>query len=82
MNANRVFVALDPVTDEVLYVCSGGTPDGRCPRAAQPPYICQGLRIVAVQGTGHDGLSFTVNEMAPGRCPAAWVDELPAAATN
>lgn len=64
----------DPVTDQVLWACSGAAPDGRCPHAETPPYVCQGLRVVATQGTGHDGTSFIVGETAPGLCPAAWID--------
>lgn len=76
MEAQRTFVMTDPVTDQVLWVCSGAAADGRCPLADQPPYVCQGLRVVATHGTGHDGAAFTVDETVPGCCPAAWVDQL------
>jgi hypothetical protein len=75
METTRTFVMTDPATDQVLWVCSGAAPDGRCPHADQPPYICQGLRLTATRGTTHDGTSFTVDEMVPGRCPAAWIDQ-------
>ncbi len=76
MEPGRTFVMTDPATDQVLWVCSGAAPDGRCPHAEKPPYVCQGLRLVAARGTGHDGLSFTVDETVPGRCPAAWINDL------
>ena len=75
MKPERTFVMTDPVTDEVLWVCSGADAAGRCPLAEKPPYVCQGLRVVATHGTQHDGTSFIVGEMAPGRCPAAWIDK-------
>jgi hypothetical protein len=31
--------------------------------------------LVGDRGTPEYRLSFTVNEMAPGRCPLAWIDE-------
>lgn len=65
----------DPVTDEVLWVCSGADSDGHCPIAQKPPYVCQGLLLVATHGTRHDGASFIVDEMTPGRCPAVWIDQ-------
>jgi hypothetical protein len=76
MGPGRTFVMTDPATDQVLWVCSGATPDGRCPQAEKPPYVCQGLRVVATHGTRRDGTSFIVGEMAPGHCPAAWIDQL------
>jgi hypothetical protein len=75
MEPERTFVMTDPVTDEVLWVCSGAAADGQCPHAVTPPYVCQGLRVVATHGTRHDGAWFIVSEMRPGRCPAAWIDE-------
>jgi hypothetical protein len=75
MDFGRTFVMTDPVTDQVLWVCSGAAPDGSCPHADKPPYVCQGLRVVATHGTARDGSSFTVDKMVPGRCPAAWIDE-------
>jgi len=74
MESTRTFVMTDPVTDQVLWVCSGAAADGRCPLADLPPYVCQGLRVVATHGTGHDGTAFTVDEMVPGRCPVAWIN--------
>ena len=74
MQAKGTFVMTDPATDQVLWVCSGAAEDGRCPYADRPPYVCQGLRLTATNGTAHDGTSFTVDEMKPGRCPAAWID--------
>jgi hypothetical protein len=74
MEAERTFAMTDPVTDQLLWVCSGAATDGRCPHADKPPYVCQGLRVVATHGTRHDGTSFIVGEMAPGRCPAASID--------
>jgi hypothetical protein len=76
MASKRTFVLTDPVTDQVHWVCSGAAADGRCPHADRPPYVCQGLRVVASHGTAHNGTSFTVDEMVPGRCPAAWIDRL------
>lgn len=65
------FVMVDPATDQVLWACSGATAEGRCPVADTPPYVCQGLRLVAAGGTRKDGFSFTVDTTVPGRCPAA-----------
>ena len=76
MKPERTFVMTDPVTDQVLWACSGAATDGRCPHADKPPYVCQGLHVVATHGTSHDGTSFTVDETVPGRCPVAWIDEL------
>ena len=76
MELKRTFVMTDPVTDELLWVCSGADADGGCPLAVKPPYVCQGLRVVATHGTRHDGITFIVGEMVPGRCPAAWIDQL------
>jgi hypothetical protein len=76
MESGRTFVLTDPATDQVLWACSGAAADGRCPHAEKPPYVCQGLRVVAARRTGHDGLAFTVDETVPGRCPAAWINEL------
>ena len=60
---------LDPATDQVLDECSGPTPDGRCPVADSPPYICAGLHLVGVGGTPGQDVSLTVVKMEPGRCP-------------
>jgi hypothetical protein len=76
MESTRTLVMTDPVTDQVLWVCSGAAEDGRCPHADRPPYVCQGLRVVATHGTRRDGASFTVDEMVPGWCPAAWIGQL------
>ncbi len=75
MEPDRLFVMLDPATDQVLWACSGPTPEGDSPIAGEPPYMCQGLRLVAARGTAHDGLSFAVDTAVRGRCPAAWLDE-------
>ena len=70
MDAERRFVMVDPVTDQVLWVCSGATPEGRCPFADTPPDVCQGLRLVAASGTHHDSSSVLVEKTVPGRFPA------------
>jgi len=75
MEPERLFVMLDPATDQIVSMCEGPTEDGRCPRTNEPPYLCQGLHLVGARGTPEQGLSFTVNEMVPGRCPLAWIDE-------
>ena len=75
MEPDRLFVMLDPATDQVLSVCEGPTETGRCARAEAPPYVCQGLRLVGARGTPENSVSFTVNETVPGRCPLAWIDE-------
>lgn len=64
------FVMVDPATDQVLWVCSGPTIEGQCPIAEKPPYVCQGLRLVAASGTAHDGWSVVVEKTAPTHCPA------------
>jgi hypothetical protein len=64
------FVAVDPVTDQVLWVCSGANAEGHCQVAEEPPYICQGLRLQAAAGTDRDGHSLLVDEPRPGHCPA------------
>jgi hypothetical protein len=64
------FVAVDPVTDQVLWVCSGPTSAGRCEIAEEPPYVCQGLRLLAAAGTDHNGHSMVVEQPIAGRCPA------------
>lgn len=76
METKRTFVMTDPVTDQVLWVCSGAAENGQCPHADRPPYVCRGLRLTAIGGTTQDGTSFTVDELVPGRCPAAWIDQL------
>lgn len=63
------FVAVDPATDQVLWVCSGPNAEGRCPVAEEPPYVCQGLKLVATHGTKRDGASFVVEHTVKGRCP-------------
>jgi hypothetical protein len=72
MNRERSIVMLDPVTDEVLAECQGPTADGRCPVSDRPPYVCAGLRLVASEQGAGNGVSFTVTEMQPGRCPLAF----------
>jgi hypothetical protein len=64
------YVMVDPATDQVLWVCSGATAEGRCPVAEKPPYVCEGLRLVAAGGTRHDGQSKVVEHAVAGRCPA------------
>lgn len=64
------FVMVDPATDQVLWVCSGGNSEGHCPIAEEPPYVCHGLRLVAASGTKHDGRSVVVEKMVAGHCPA------------
>lgn len=64
------FVAVDPVTDQVLWVCSGPTVEGKCPIADEPPYACQGLRLVAAAGTDRNGESLLVETQRPGHCAA------------
>ena len=71
MKAGRRFVMVDPATDQVLWVCSGPTAEGHCPVAEAPPYVCQGLRLVAASGTRHDGTSLNVDKTVAGHCPAA-----------
>lgn len=75
MEAERTLVMLDPATDQVLWLCSGAAADGSCPLATKPPYMCQGLRLVATHGTRCDGASFIVDNVISGRCPAAWIDQ-------
>jgi hypothetical protein len=76
----RVFVMLDPATDDILSVCAGPSEDDKCPVADAPPYICQGLHLVGVRGAQAERVSFTVKEMIPGRCPLSVIDD-PMAAT-
>jgi hypothetical protein len=71
MKEEATFVMADPATDQVLWACSGPTAEGRCAIAERPPYVCQGLRLVAAHYTGRDGSSFVVDRITPGRCPAA-----------
>ena len=75
MEPERLFVMLDPATDQVISVCEGPAEDGRCPRTDVPPYLCRGLHLVGARGTPEHGISFTVTDMVPGRCPLAWIDE-------
>jgi len=70
MEKERRFVAVDPVTDQVLWVCAGPTAEGHCQVAEEPPYVCQGLRLIAASGTQHDGWSISVDKTEPGVCPA------------
>lgn len=74
MDKQPRFVAVDPVTDQVLWVCSGATAEGRCPVAEQPPYVCQGLRLVAAAGSDHVGESMLVEKPRPNHCPALDID--------
>ncbi len=69
MGEKPTFVAVDPVTDQVLWVCSGPNAAGHCPIAEEPPYVCQGLKVVATQGTKRDGASFVVQRTVKGHCP-------------
>ncbi len=71
MSTERLFVMLDPATDEVLAECSGPTIDGRCPATDAPPYTCAGLHLVGTTGTDDEDVSLTVMSMTPGRCPLA-----------
>ena len=64
------FVMVDPATDQVLFVCSGANSEGHCPISEKPPYVCQGLRLVAPSGTHHDGRSMVVEKTVAGHCPA------------
>jgi len=75
MEPDRLFVMLDPATDQIVSVCGGPTEDGRCPQADTPPYVCAGLHLVGAQGTPEQSVSLTVTEMLPGRCPLAFIDE-------
>jgi hypothetical protein len=70
METEPRFVMVDPATDQVLFVCSGANAEGHCPIAEKPPYVCQGLRLVAASGTHHDGASMVVEHTAAGQCPA------------
>lgn len=70
METQTRFVMVDPATDQVLWVCSGPNIEGHCPIAEKPPYVCQGLRLVAASGTRHDGSSMVVEKTTPGHCPA------------
>jgi hypothetical protein len=70
MENERRFVAVDPVTDQVLWVCAGPTAQGTCEVAEKPPYACQGLRLLAASGTQHDGQSISVDKAEAGVCPA------------
>jgi hypothetical protein len=72
MNRGPSFLMLDPVTDQVLAECKGPTADGRCPVSDTPPYVCAGLRLIASEHGAGDGVTFTVTEMQPGRCPLAF----------
>jgi hypothetical protein len=70
MDEQARFVGVDPVTNEVLWVCSGANAQGHCPLAEKPPYVCQGLRLVAAGGTDRDGEWLYIDKPEPGRCPA------------
>ncbi len=74
MEPDRLFVMLDPATDQIVSMCEGPTDDGRCPRTDTPPYLCQGLHLVGARGTPEFRVSMTVTEMVPGRCPLAFID--------
>ena len=63
-------VMLDPATDDVLSVCAGATPDGRCPVAGEPPYLCAGLHLVDAGTSGEERWLSGV-KLEPGRCPLA-----------
>ena len=79
MESERLIVMLDPATDDILSVCTGPAGDGKCPLADAPPYVCEGLHLVGARGTPAHSSSFIVDEMVPGRCPLAWIDESAAA---
>jgi hypothetical protein len=70
MNTEPRFALVDPATDQILWVCSGATAQGACPTAEEPPYVCQGLKVVAAAGTSQDGRNLLVENMVPGHCPA------------
>jgi hypothetical protein len=63
----------DPATRRVVGLCTGPDPDGTCPRAAEPPFDCVGLRLIPSGQGDADGLPFTVTGAADGRCPLAWI---------
>ena len=69
------YAMLDPATDQFLWTCSGPTSQGECTIAHNPPYVCQGLRLVAVRGTASDGSSMVVEQTLPSRCPAVFMAE-------
>lgn len=71
MDQKPTFVAVDPATDQVLWVCSGANEQGQCPVAEDPPYVCEGLKLVATQGTKRDGASVVVEHTVKGHCPVA-----------
>lgn len=75
MKPEQRFVMLDPATDEVLSLCAGADEGGKCPVADTPPYLCQGLHLVGVDGTQERRINLTVEQMFPGRCPLAAVDD-------
>ncbi len=71
----RLFLMTDPVTHQVVGMCTGPDTSGRCPRAEKPPYDCVGLRVIPSVGSDADGLPFTVSAPPDGRCPFAWMEE-------
>jgi hypothetical protein len=73
----RLFLMTDPATRRVVAMCTGPDSAGRCPRAAEPPYECVGLRLIPAAGSDADGLPFTVTSGPDHRCPLAWIDEHP-----
>jgi hypothetical protein len=73
----RLFLMTDPATRRLVGMCTGPDSDGKCPRAAEPPYDCVGLRLIPHAGLDADGLPFTVTVAPDGRCPFAWIGEHP-----
>lgn len=71
----RLFLMTDPATHTVVALCTGPDSDGRCPRAAEPPFDCIGLRVIPAGVADADGFPFTVTSAPEGRCPFAWIDE-------
>ncbi len=73
----RLFLMTDPATRKLVGMCTGPDSEGKCPRVAEPPFDCVGLRVILSGGRDADGLPFTVTAAPDGRCPFAWIDEHP-----
>ena len=73
----RLFLMTDSATRKLVGMCTGPDSEGKCPRAAEPPFDCVGLRVILSGGRDADGLPFTVTAAPDGRCPFAWIDEHP-----
>ena len=76
VQANRLFLLLDPRTRRVVDLCTGPAANGDCPSyVAGQPIPCEGFRVIPLRRTSADGLPFLVDHAEGTRCPLAWVDE-------